>query len=425
MIKNMDYYDIETEIITHLYTDIDTKNEYSEAFTPINLIEELLDKLDNEVWSNPNLKWLEPANGVGNFPMVVFDRLNKSLSNVILDEEERKTHIIKNMLYMVELNEENVKISQYIFGDDANIYCGSFLDDGWKEAFGIDKFDLIIGNPPFNGKKYKRNLEYGTRANVNIWNEFIKKSLENLKYDGYLCFIIPQTWRSVSTKFRNLWKIMSNKQITYLRIYGVNDCIKFFNVSFKIDLFIMKNRENNTETEIIDELGETHHIRLNELPFLANYAYDDINKILVNDNEEGIDVIFSYTKYFIWSKRKICSKIKTNEHKYPVVHTINKDGVGLWYAKKDKKGHIGVAKVILNFNGIQYSYKEQNDYEGKYGMSQISFGIPISSKEEGDLILDAIQTPTFKKILASTKWKIFQTDYRMFRYFKKDWYKLI
>lgn len=425
MIKNMDYYDIETEIITHLYTDIDTKNKYSEAFTPLKLIEELLDKLDIEVWSNPNLKWLEPANGVGNFTMVVFDRLNKSLSNVILDEEERKNHIIKKMLYMVELNEENINISKNIFGDDANIYCGSFLDDGWKEAFGIDKFDIIIGNPPFNSKKYERTINTGTKANVNIWKHFVLKSLENLKYDGYLCFITPQSWRSVSTKFRKLWKIMSNKQITYLRIYGIEDCINFFNVNFRFDVFVMKNRENNTETEIIDELGNKHHFKLNELPFLANYAYDDINKILVNNaEEEGVDVIMSYSKYFVWRKNHLFSKIKTNDYKYPIVHTINKDGIGLWYANKNK-GHIGIPKVILNFNGVQYSHKEQNDYEGKYGMSQISFGIPISSKEEGELILKAIQTPTFKNIIASTKWTIFQTDYRMFRYFKKNWYNLI
>ena len=55
-------------------------------------------------------------------------------------------------------------------------------------------------------------------------------------------------------------------------------------------------------------------------------------------------------------------------------------------------------------------------------MSQISFGIPIKSKE-GELILKAINTPKFKKIIAATKWGAFQTDYRMFKYFKKDFYK--
>ena len=103
---------------------------------------------------------------------------------------------------------------------------------------------------------------------------------------------------------------------------------------------------------------------------------------------------------------------------------LEKDGVFCWYSNDNTKGHFGVPKVILNFNQRQYSYQEQNDWEGKYGMSQISFGIPITSKEEGDMILKAINTDEFKTIIKATKWGAFQTDYRMFKYFKKDFLNL-
>ena len=43
------------------------KNLYGEVFTPIELVCEMLNKIPNEVWKNPNLKWLDPANGIGNF----------------------------------------------------------------------------------------------------------------------------------------------------------------------------------------------------------------------------------------------------------------------------------------------------------------------------------------------------------------------
>lgn len=423
-ITKMNYNDIQDIIKNYLPVKCEEKDKYSEVFTPIKLINELLDKLDNDIWSNPNLKWLEPSSGIGNFNMLIFERLNEGLKHVIKDETERKTHIIKNMLYMVELNEENVKISQNIFGEEANIYCGSFLEDDWKDYFGIEKFDIIVGNPPFNKEKYKRTIKTGTRATIKIWDVFIKKSLENLKYDGYLCFITPQNWRGVSPTYRDLWNIMSNKQIIYLHIYGVKKCKKYFNVNFRFDLFVIKNRENNTETEIIDELGERHYFKLNQLPFLSNYAYDDINKLLVNNEEDGIDIIMSYSKYFVWKKNKSFSQIRTDIYKYPIVHTITKKGIGIWYCNENK-GHIGIAKFILNFNSVQYPYQEQNDYEGKYGMSQISFGIPISSKEEGNLILEAIKKPSFKKIIESTKWGAFQTDHRMFKYFKKDWYNFL
>ena len=84
-------------------------------------------------------------------------------------------------------------------------------------------------------------------------------------------------------------------------------------------------------------------------------------------------------------------------------------------------GGIGIPKVILNFNGKQYSHPLQNDWEGKLGMSQLSYGIPITSKEDGELVLRAVATPLFQKLIAASNWGAFQTDYRMFRSFRDDW----
>ena len=56
-------------------------------------------------------------------------------------------------------------------------------------------------------------------------------------------------------------------------------------------------------------------------------------------------------------------------------------------------------------------------------MSQITFGIPITSKKQGDDIVKAINTDAFKEVIKSTKWGAFQTDWRMFKYFKPDFYK--
>lgn len=422
LIFSMTSKDIHEKIEEYLPVRNEEKNKYGEVFTPLSLINEIMDKLDKKIWKNPNLKWLDPASGIGNFPMVIFERLNEGLKPIILNEIERKKHIVENMLYMVEINEKNVSISKKIFGINANIFCGSFLEDKWKNKFGVEKFDFIVGNPPFN--KEKKEKQIGTKAKNTLWDIFIIKSLDNLKYNGYLCFINPPNWRGVSPNYRELWNQMSNKQLLYLHIYGVNDGRQFFNVNSRFDLYILHNTTNTKQTEVIDELGKKHYFRLNKMHFLPNYAFDEINKILIK-NEKGVDVIMSYNKYFAYKNNINMSKIKTNEFKYPIVHTITNDGIGFWYSNTNKKGHFGVPKVILNFNVKQYSYKEQNDYKGKYGMSQISFGIPIKSKKEGDLILKAIETPIFKKIIASTKWGAFQTDHRMFNYFRKDWYKIL
>jgi site-specific DNA-methyltransferase (adenine-specific) len=78
----------------------------------MNLINEMLDKLPNEVWYNKDLKWYDPANGMGNFPIAVYLRLINTLKDIIPDNEERKRHILENILYMSELNKKNVYISK-------------------------------------------------------------------------------------------------------------------------------------------------------------------------------------------------------------------------------------------------------------------------------------------------------------------------
>ena len=56
-------------------------------------------------------------------------------------------------------------------------------------------------------------------------------------------------------------------------------------------------------------------------------------------------------------------------------------------------------------------------------MSNICYGLKINSKEEGDKIVDAINSVKFKEILKYTKWSTFQTDWRMFKFLKPDFWK--
>ena len=416
-ISNLTSDDLLKLIQDNLAVKTEEKDRFGEVFTPPALIDEMFDKLPVEVWSNPDLKWLDPANGIGNFPMIAFTRLDEGLKDKIKDKKKRHEHIIKNMLYMVELNPKNVKIARRIFGKDANIFCGSFLEDGWQKSFGIEKFDVIMGNPPFN--KEQQGTRKGSYGGRTLWDKFVLQSLDKIKQTGFLTFIHPANWRGLG-ELHNLWDIMSQKQILYLHIYGKKDGRAYFDIGSRFDVYVLQNKENTKQTEVIDELGKRHLLQLNKMPFLPNYAYEEINKILTSD-DDGINVI--YSRSFYGTDKKNMKETRTSEYKYQVVHSITQDGLTFWYSNDKTKGHFGIPKVILNFNEHQYSHLEQNDYEGKYGMSQISFGIPIKSKREGELILKAIETPEFKKIIAATKWGAFQTDYRMFNYFKPDFYK--
>lgn len=108
----LNYYNNNSYIID------EKKKEKGEVFTPIHLVEKMLDKFPNDVWTNPDLKWLDNSAGMGAFPICVFYRLMDGLKDTITDEDERKRWIIKKMLYMVELDKNNCDILEQIFNFD-------------------------------------------------------------------------------------------------------------------------------------------------------------------------------------------------------------------------------------------------------------------------------------------------------------------
>ena len=91
-------------------TKKDRIKKYGEVFTPIFLVDDMLNTLPDEVWNNPNLKWLDPCVGTGNFIIQIVKRLMVGLESYEPDTIKRYDHIINNMIYVCELQEDNIDI---------------------------------------------------------------------------------------------------------------------------------------------------------------------------------------------------------------------------------------------------------------------------------------------------------------------------
>ena len=212
------------------------KKKFGEVFTPMNVVKEMLDKLDlyykkengNSIFEEKDFKWLDPANGMGNFPIEVYYRLMDGLKKGIPDEIERKRHILENMLYMAEINIKNIFISQQIFNREneykLNIYHGNSLELDTEKEWGVKEFDVVIGNPPYN-KEFKKS---GATA---FYNEFVEKFIDTCKYQT---FIIPSRWFSGGKgldKFRK--NMLKRKDLVYIKHY--NNSSKVFGNSVQIE----------------------------------------------------------------------------------------------------------------------------------------------------------------------------------------------
>ena len=278
-------------------------------------------------------------------------------------------------------------------------------------------FDIIIGNPPYNKNG-------GIATGNTIYQFFTKKALnEWLKVDGYLLFVHPPGWRrpcNKRSKFLKMFELMTQQnQMLYLEIHDIKDGQKIFKAGTRYDWYLIEKKPKYKKTIVIDEEGTRDEIDLSEWrSWFPNSNFTEIKKILAKDENERCPIIYDTSAYE--TRKKWVSKEKSSEFKYPLIHSTPKSGVRYMYSKVNDKGFFGISKVIFGDSGI---YNPIIDMEGKYGMTQHSMAIKVDNLEEAKNISKAIESERFNKIIKSTLFSLYAIEWRIFREFKKDFYK--
>lgn len=228
-------------------TDLE-KNDvcnYGIIYTPFDLVEQQLNQIPEEYFQNPDLKWLDTGAGIGNYSIILFKRLYIGLSNVIKDSKKRTNHIINKMIFMVEVFSPHIKHLENIFGKKSNIINRCFLSIN-PHDYGL--FDFIIGNPPYN---INGSIKTPTNTRIKkqddgktVYVDFVYKSLDLLKPNGFLNYVIPSIW--LKPDKAGLYYRLTNLKIHYLTPLTTNDTQKYFKYQAQTPTcyFLIENKQD-------------------------------------------------------------------------------------------------------------------------------------------------------------------------------------
>lgn len=398
-----------------------------EVFTPPKVVNNMLDMLPPETWSNPNLTFLDPACKTGVFLREIAKRLIVGLENQIPDLQERLDHIFHKQLYGIAITEltalasrRSLYCSKYANGKysvskfdspDGNIrfipiqhtwengkckYCGASAgqyqraDDlethayefihtnNPEEIFGM-KFDVIIGNPPY------QLSDGGAKASaMPLYHLFIENSIK--LRPTILSMIVPSRYFTGGKGLDNFrTKMLTEKHLKSIFDYPVaSECFPGVEIKGGVHYFIWDGNYTGDCEITTYRNGEVESVIKRPLleencdVFIRNNNLVSIFRKVSKMKEESFSKIVSPRKPY-----GFCGDIFGNWSKYqlpPMSEKPIEDGVTVHGLGKN-------LRRVEYYTDKNYPFPKKK-YLPKYKMF-------VSRNQGSGLLGEAIATPIF------------------------------
>lgn len=299
--------------------------------------------------------------------------------------------------------------------------------------FDDKKFDVILGNPPFETKRKKTKTGKEQRGEA-LWPFFTELALNKVVEGGFVCLIHKPMWRNPrGDDMQLLYKRLTNLDILYLEMHDDKSGAKTFKLETdpddvgpptRWDWYVLVNRPYGGFTTVKDVKGNQHTLNFQEWPWLPNEEFDLIKPLFARGDEIRCPILHSDTIY-----RHDASHMtkEPSDPNFPheCVHGMNKTGT--YYRYSSQWADYFRKPKIIHGNG-RYLYLVL-DTEGKLGQTEYVYSLVFDSAEEAteayEILTKGATAEKFRRIIAATKWRDFKTTGYMFVSFKKYWWRLL
>jgi len=303
-----DIYGISTLSRIVEYTNAKRKNNAA-FFTDKIIINEIMKNIPNI--NKEEIRILEPSVGIGNFlPFII--KKYESIKKIVIDVVDIDSDVISILKFIIN----RIKLPN-------NVIINFINDDFLLHNF-TTKYDLIIGNPPFNKlasnskelKTYRK--QFYNDDTTNTFSFFLEKSI---KLGNYVSFIIPKFFLSTH-EFKKTRELLEKKCVDSIIDFGE----KGFRGVLVETICININTKEVGATTIVRSITENKtmfqkqkYIFDHQFPYWLIYRdsfFDSIsNKLTFN--------VFS-----VFRDRQITNKLLTNKGDIRVIKSKNINDTG-------------------------------------------------------------------------------------------------
>ena len=292
-----------------------------EVFTPPNIANRMLDLLPEEIWSDETVKFLDAFTKSGVFLREITLRLMLGLKKKFPNDEARLNHILSNQVFGIAItrltsllarrtlycskaangkysifseaknSEGNIKFDNmsHTWKSETCVFCGvdkesydrnssldsyayQFIHTNQPEKVFNMKFDVIIGNPPYQ----LASAGFGAQARP-IYQLFVQQA-KKMK-PRYICMIIPARWFDGGMGLDEFRNDMINDR----SLKTIVDCPKLFDVFPGVEIkggvcyFLMDSNHN----------GDCEFISMVDGKEISNTTRDlrDGDGVIIRNNE--------------------------------------------------------------------------------------------------------------------------------------------